>query len=205
MNNTKYSDIIGLSVSLTTLFILLSLYFYSTSALADYARSDWGRWKDLDHDCMNTRHEILQDQADAKVVLSENGCTVKSSTWFGPFSRKLFTNPRKMDVDHIVPLKWAYDHGAKEWTKDQKITFANDPVNLLAVDLRLNRSKGAKGPDKWMPPNEAFKCPYLKIWDTVLKKYPLLKMTEPESVFFKAGLKQCNDKKTAFLFSERYK
>jgi len=36
--------------------------------------------------------------------------------------------------------------------------FANDPVNLWVVEASLNRQKGAKGLDQWLPP--AGKCQY---------------------------------------------
>jgi hypothetical protein len=74
-----------------------------------------------------------------------------------------------VDVDHVVPLKWAHDHGGGEWSREKKKRFANDPLNLLVVHDRINRIKGAKGIDKWMP--SVGKERYKKIWDEVRRKY----------------------------------
>ncbi|WP_421921504.1 HNH endonuclease family protein [Marinobacter salarius] len=49
-------------------------------------------------------------------------------------------NSSEIDIDHIVPLKWAWERGAKGWTRAKRERFANDMVNLSPVDLGLNRS-----------------------------------------------------------------
>ncbi len=54
---------------------------------------------------------------------------------------------------------------------DQKRAFANDPDNLLATSSSANRSKGAKGPDQWMPSID--QCTYAKRWESLLDKYQL--------------------------------
>jgi hypothetical protein len=156
-----------------------------------YSRDDWKHWSDFDADCMNTRHEILKDQADGPIKLSPDGCYVSTGLWDDPFSGKQFTRASDLDVDHIVPLKWANDHGGGSWSKKAKERFANDHINLLAVDDGLNQSKGAKGPDDWMPPNHSFRCDYLSLWVQVLKKYSDLKFKTIENRIFNKQLKHC--------------
>ena len=156
-----------------------------------YRREDWKHWSDFDEDCMNTRHEILKSQADGVIKLSPDGCYVSKSVWNDPFSGKQLTRSSDLDVDHIVPLKWASDHGGVGWTKNEKERFANDPINLLAVDDGLNQAKGAKGPTEWMPPNHAFRCHYLRLWVSVLEKYPLLQMKSAEKRAFMRQLDAC--------------
>ena len=73
-----------------------------------------------------------------------------------------------------------------------KERFANDPLNLLAVDDGLNQSKGARGPTKWLPPNHKFRCKYLNIWENVLSKYRTLKMTSKENRIFIRQIKACD-------------
>ena len=59
--------------------------------------------------------------------------------------------------------------------------FADDPVNLFAVEARVNRQKGAKGPLEWMPPRESFHCQYVTRFKRVLITYGLeLGATERE-------------------------
>ncbi|MGK0235384.1 MAG: hypothetical protein ACI9EK_001920 [Psychroserpens sp.] len=55
--------------------------------------------------------------------------------------------------------------------KDKRFKFANDPANLLSVEARLNRQKGAKGLDKWLPPKN--QCQYIVRFVRVYKTYGL--------------------------------
>jgi hypothetical protein len=38
--------------------------------------------------------------------------------------------------------------------------FANDLDNLILAKASLNRQKGAKGLDEWLPPNHSYRCEY---------------------------------------------
>lgn len=64
-------------------------------------------------------------------------------------ARKRLKCTRKEHVDHIVALKEAFDSGASEWDLDQKEKFANDPINQMCLDGRLNMSKSDKDLGKW--------------------------------------------------------
>lgn len=140
---------------------------------------------------MNTRHEMLKNQADGPITLSPDGCYVSSGVWDDPFSGKEFTRASDLDVDHIVPLHWAHERGGAFWSAKDKKAFANDPINLLVVDDGLNQSKGSKGPTEWLPPNHAFRCDYLQLWVRVLNKYKDLKMTSQEQRVFNKQRKAC--------------
>lgn len=158
-----------------------------------YNRDEWEHWSDFDGDCMNTRHEVLNNQAEYGTVKhSPDGCYVSRGRWLDPFSGEIYTRASDLDVDHVIPLKWAHTHGGANWSKEKKEMFANDQENLLAVDDSLNQQKGAKGTDLWMPPNEGFWCGYLQIWNRVLTKYPDLKMVKSEETDFRRMLNTCN-------------
>ena len=43
---------------------------------------------------------------------------------------------RRLDVDHVVPLAWAWNAGAWRWTPERRREFANDPASL-AVEQAL--------------------------------------------------------------------
>ena len=92
--------------------------------------------------------------------------------WELPYSGGAVTHARQIDIDHIIPLKWAHGHGADRWSSNQKQTFANDPENLLARSASANRRKGAKGPDDWTP--EVNHCEYAKRWGRLFIKYRLI-------------------------------
>jgi hypothetical protein len=71
----------------------------------------------------------------------------------------------------VVPLALAWDLGARDWTDELRLRFANDPANLLAVAGQANQDKGDKEPSVWMPPNTAFWCQYAAQFVAVLRGY----------------------------------
>jgi hypothetical protein len=78
-----------------------------------------------------------------------------------------------VEIDHMVPLAYAWDMGAYAWTDQQRQRFANDPDELLAVSDKANDDKGDMPPGKWMPPNTGYRCQYATRWITVLRAYAL--------------------------------
>jgi hypothetical protein len=138
-----------------------------------YDRDLYDHWIDEDGDCQNARHELLQDLSTGQITLSSSGCTVVQGRWNDPYTGKIFTRARAMDIDHMVPLAWAHAHGADKWDSATRRKFANDPMNLFAVEASANRSKGAKGPLEWLPPNEAFHCQYVARFQRIVLTYKL--------------------------------
>lgn len=55
----------------------------------------------------------------------------------------------RVQVDHIVPLAAAWDLGADRWTPVRRRAFANDPMELLAVDAAQNQAKSDLTPGDW--------------------------------------------------------
>ena len=49
--------------------------------------------------------------------------------------------------------------------------FANDPLNLLAVDASANRQKGDGDTATWLPANKPFRCTYVARQVSVKLKY----------------------------------
>lgn len=72
-----------------------------------------------------------------------------------------------------MPLAYAWDMGAYGWPAPERLRFANDPANLLAVDGPANQDKGDSPPGQWMPPNGAFACQYAMQFIAVLRGYAL--------------------------------
>ena len=91
------------------------------------------------------------------------------------YTGKIFTKASDVDIDHIVPLAHAHAHrhGADNWAREQRRTFANDLDNLLVVDDATNQSKSDQAPHEWLPPNEEYWCEYGKRWEHVKYKYEL--------------------------------
>jgi len=72
--------------------------------------------------------------------------------------------------------------------------IANDPLNLLAVDSKLNRQKGDGDAATWLPPSKSFRCAYVARQVAVKAKYKLW-VTEPEKVAITKILSSCAGQK----------
>ena len=141
------------------------------SDLPAYDRDAWRHWTDADGDCQNARHEVLIAESLTPVTFkSERQCQVAAGQWWGAFTDTTVTNPGDLDIDHLVPLKNAHESGGWAWDAARKRQYANaldDADHLIAVTAGANRSKGAKGPDQWKPPNTAYWCEYATDWARV--------------------------------------
>ena len=145
----------------------------SGNGATSYDRELYDHWIDADRDCQNTRHELLQELSTGQVIFNAKGCSVVHGRWNDPYTGIVFTTAREMDIDHMVPLAWAHAHGANQWDARKRREFANDRVNLFAVQASANRSKGAKGPLDWLPPNKEFHCQYVTRFHRVVQTYGL--------------------------------
>jgi hypothetical protein len=79
----------------------------------------------------------------------------------------------EVDIDHVVALGDAWQKGAQRWPRRERVAFANDPLNLLAVDASANRQKGDGDAATWLPANKAFRCAYVARQVSVKLKYAL--------------------------------
>ncbi len=153
----------------------------------DYRRDAFGdAWTDDNpapggHNGCDTRNDILNRDLTDKTFVSIKRCpdAVATGTLHDPYTNDViaFTRGAKVgasvQIDHIVPLALAWDLGARNWTDDMRLRFANDPANLLAVEGQANQDKGDKEPASWMPPNAAFRCQYAMQFIAVLRGYQL--------------------------------
>ncbi|MDT5161844.1 MAG: hypothetical protein QOC90_2154 [Mycobacterium sp.] len=153
----------------------------------DYRRDAFGdTWTDDNpapggHNGCDTRNDILDRDLIDKTYVSIKRCpnAVASGTLHDPYTNATVPFVRgaqvgaAVQIDHIVPLALAWDLGARSWTDDMRVRFANDPANLLAVDGPANQDKGDKEPATWMPPNHAFWCQYAVQFANVLRGYGL--------------------------------
>lgn len=156
------------------LILILSLFVSFSVSAQKYKRKLYPHWIDKNKDCQDTRAEILIKQNKGYLKYKKKKrCNVTWGSWYDAYSGKTFHKASDLDIDHIVPLKHAHSNGAVNWSKKKRRRFANDPLNLIAVDKKLNRAKGSKGPTRWMPPKKSYHCRYVKRWKAVKKKYNL--------------------------------
>lgn len=143
------------------------------AAIPPYDRDAFGGWVDVDGDCVNTRHEVLQSLSTGLVEM-RNSCSVGKGRWLDPYTNQVFTEAADLDIDHLVPLAYAWARGAHAWSKDKRVQFSNDPANLFAVQAAVNRAKGAMGPTEWLPPEVSFRCQYILRFQRVVASYDLV-------------------------------
>lgn len=136
--------------------------------LDGYVRDDWKHWTDEDHDCQDTRQEVLIAESEIPVTFkTARNCKVQTGRWTCPYTGEVFTNPGSLDVDHMVPLGAAYAAGGHAWDAERRRAFANElgvAHHLIAVKASVNRSKGKHGPGRWLPPDEGYVCEYVRTW-----------------------------------------
>ena len=165
-------------------FLIVSSVIFSKTSFAEerYTRSSFRHWVDYDKDCQLTRAEVLiRYNLGVLEFKTENKCMVISGTWWCPYTGLILYRASDLDIDHIIPLRWAWTHGAAGWSKQKKKQFANDPENLLAVQARANRQKGAKGLNKWLPENIEYRTAYVDKWLYLIDKYKL-RMQPPQKL-----------------------
>ncbi len=144
----------------------------------EYDRELFPHWDDPDGDGFDARQQAIWKQVvqfdGIKLGEVENGIVVRG-LYHDPYTGQNYdikeNNP---DVDHLIPLKLAWDRGADTWTTEKRKQFANDPLNLVAVHLSSNRQKSAKSIYDWMPPNLNYAASYLIDLSILVRKYELI-------------------------------
>ncbi|MCY7298683.1 MAG: HNH endonuclease family protein, partial [Ilumatobacteraceae bacterium] len=125
----------------------------------------------------DTRNDILLRDLTAEVV--EDDCRVLSGTLLDPYTGQAITFLRGQDtssevqIDHVVALLNGWETGAQQLSYDTRVRFANDPLNLLAVDGRTNSQKGAGDAATWLPPATSYRCEYVSRQVQVKARYGL--------------------------------
>ena len=141
---------------------------------AGYKRTLFRHWIDADDDGCSTRAEVLITEAQGTAQVGDD-CAV-SGSWRSAYDGIVTTFPGTFDIDHMVPLKEAWDSGAWAWTPALRERYANDLGDwrsLRAVTAGSNRSKGDKDPADWLPPRIAFRCTYASDWIAVKVRWSL--------------------------------
>jgi hypothetical protein len=177
----------------TTMHQLAGIPIKGRAPKTGYERSLFGSgWKDPDRNGCDARNDMLRrDLTGIEAKPGTNGCVVTSGVLSDPFTGKRIDFVRgqgtstKVQIDHVVALSDAWQKGAQKMTGEQRVKFANDPLNLLAVDGPSNASKGDSDASSWLPSNKSFRCSYVARQTAVKAKHGLW-MTKAEH----AGIKR---------------
>lgn len=162
-----------------------------------YDRDAFGfRSTDDDGDGCDVREAVLKRDMTNVTFTKAGGCKVKTGTLDDPYTGKqiAFTRGVKtstaVQIDHVVALENAWKSGASEWQSSQRVQFANDMYNLLAVDGPTNENKGSASAAAWLPPNKAYQCAYVARQIGVKAKYGLT-VTGDEKLAMQGVLHTC--------------
>ena len=160
-----------------------------------YTRAQFGTaWKDVDGNSCDTRNDILKRDLTARTTV--DGCVILSGNLLDPYSgtnidfvRGVGTS-NQVQIDHVVALSNAWQTGAFKLTIEKRTAFANDPLNLLAVQGRLNSQKGDGDAATWLPPKKSYRCSYVARQVAVKAKYGLW-LTAPEKAAIEKIITTC--------------
>ena len=152
-------------------------------------------WLDVDRNGCDTRNDILA--RDLTDVTKSGSCKVLAGSLVSPFTAASISFVRGQDtsalvqIDHVVSLSNAWQTGAQQLSQAQRVSLANDPINLLAVDGRSNAQKGDGDTATWLPSNKLFRCGYVARQVSVKATYGLW-VTQAEHDAIATVLSSCS-------------
>lgn len=141
-----------------------------------YTRTQFGSGWTINQGC-DTRNIILRRDLVQTSVSAD--CKILSGLLIDPYTNKTIafqrgeTTSQLIQIDHVVALSNAWQTGAQQLALQQREAFANDPLNLLAVDGAANQQKSDGDAATWLPANKSFRCQYVARQIAVKKKYLL--------------------------------
>jgi len=163
-----------------------------------YNRSQFGDGWALFGGC-DTRNIILfRDMRNTKVA--DDNCTVLKGTLSDPYTGKAIeftrgsSSSNDVQIDHVVALSDAWQKGAQNLSPAMRQAFANDGLNLLAVDGPANQQKSDGDAATWLPSNKDFRCRYIARQIAVKKQYKLW-ITSSEKEAMLRVLSTCPDQR----------
>ncbi|MFD7446447.1 HNH endonuclease family protein [Streptomyces sp. NPDC059909] len=147
-----------------------------------YSRREFGyAWMDtadgvpLARNGCDTRNDLLARDGRGLRYRSGSDCVVVELTLDDPYTgRTIEWRKQKaaaVQIDHVVPLSYAWQMGAARWADATRERIANDPLNLLPVDGPSNSAKSDSGPASWLPPDKRIRCSYAVRFAQVAVKY----------------------------------
>nr|WP_248622602.1 DUF1524 domain-containing protein [Corynebacterium halotolerans] len=165
-----------------------------------YDRDQFGpRWADTDHNGCDTRNDILARDLEFETFRpGTQDCVVLTGVLDDPYTATEIHFLRGQDtstqvqVDHVVALSDAWQKDAQQLDETTRTAFANDPLNLLAVDGPANAQKGDGDAATWLPANRSFRCDYVSRQIAVKAHYDLW-VTSAEKDAMGRVLSNCPD------------
>lgn len=150
-------------------------------------------WGDIEN-CDVRNYILARDLID--ITLVPKTCKVATGTLIDPYTAQTLLFVRGIDtsddiqIDHVVALSDAWQKGAQLLAPQDRYAFANDPLNLLAVQGTANQIKGDGDAATWLPASKSYRCAYIARQIAVKTKYRLW-VTAPEYQTMQNVLARC--------------
>ena len=181
---------------------LARLPVHPSAPIAGYSRAAFGpACEGVDHNGCDTRNDILKRDLRSVVFKAGSHCTVLTGILHDPYTGRTMhflgglRTSSLVQIDRLVALGDAWQTGAVGWSAAKRLAFANDPVELLAVNGSANEAKGDADASGWVPPNRSFRCAYVAKQITVKTKHRLW-VTAPEKSAMARTLANCSSSST---------
>jgi hypothetical protein len=177
--------------------VLETLLVKGRAPKTGYSREAFGpSWADTDYNGCDTRNDMLRrDLGGVTVKRGTHGCVVLEGVLVDPYSGEevRFIKGESSDlihIDHVVSLSNAWQTGMFQRGPEERRIFANDPLNLLAVQGWLNQQKGDGDAATWLPPRKGYRCVFVARQIAVKAAYSLW-LTPPEKQAMLRILRLC--------------
>ena len=182
------------------LAVLATLPVKGRAPKTGYSRDQFGpAWSDVDHNGCDTRNDVLRrDLTSVALRPGTRDCVVLSGVLADPYTAAAIhflrgnATSTAVQIDHVVALSDAWQKGAQQLSPARRLAFANDPLNLLAVDGPANQSKSDGDAATWLPPNKSYRCNYVARQISVKSSYGLW-VTQAEHDAMARVLTNCPD------------
>ncbi|MGR8010119.1 HNH endonuclease family protein [Streptomyces hypolithicus] len=156
-----------------------------------YAWMDTADGVPLARNGCDTRNDLIRRDGQNLRFRAGSDCVVVAMTLHDPYTGRTIEwrkqDAMEVQIDHMVPMSYAWQMGASRWPEGKREQFANDALNLLPVDGRTNSVKQDSAPASWLPPNKQIRCAYAVRFAQVAVKYELA-VTAPDK---RTMLDQC--------------
>lgn len=158
--------------------VLDSLPTKGRAPKTDYSRAQFDADWDQVGGCDVRNHILARDMSNVSFK-SATDCTVLSGVLLDPYTGNTINFVRgqgtseAVQIDHVVALSDAWQKGAQGLSPELRRQFANDSLNLLAVDGPTNQKKSDGDAATWLPPNKDYRCRYVARQIAVKHKYGL--------------------------------
>ncbi len=138
-----------------------------------YLEEDWPHWL-TQGGCKDARTIVLEATSRAPVTWTNpRQCEIREGLWIDQYTGEELTRAAQVEVDHVIPPRYANATNGYRWDDAKRAQFANDPFNLMPVSRETARKKRDRGIGSWQPPNAELSCEYARAWRDVSEKYDL--------------------------------